>query len=145
MIHNIRRINAPKKWNFIRRRIVETKCDIICLQETKHEHVTMLMFGCPRNFDEFNCLPSISNAGGIITIWQCSRFSEELISKNEFVHSIKFCSKLTNQKWTLYNIYVPCWNNGRTVSLNWFSNIQVLSNESYIFLGDFNLSATTKK
>jgi hypothetical protein len=38
MIHNIRGINAPEKWNFVRRRITKTKCDIICLQETKREH-----------------------------------------------------------------------------------------------------------
>lgn len=34
LIHNISGINAPKKWNSTRRRITETKCDIICLQET---------------------------------------------------------------------------------------------------------------
>jgi exonuclease III len=35
LVHNIRGINTPEKWNSMRNRIVETKCDIICFQETK--------------------------------------------------------------------------------------------------------------
>lgn len=32
---NVRGINSDKKWNSIRDRIVESGCDIVCLQETK--------------------------------------------------------------------------------------------------------------
>jgi exonuclease III len=37
LVHNIRGINTPEKWNSMRNRIVETKCDIICFQETKKD------------------------------------------------------------------------------------------------------------
>jgi len=35
---NVRGVNLDKKWNAIRDRIVDSKCDIVCLQETKREH-----------------------------------------------------------------------------------------------------------
>lgn len=94
---------------------------------------------CPTYFDKFCYHPSITSSGGIITIWQGTKFLGELISDNDLAYSIKFCSKLTNQNWTLWNIYDPCSNNGRTEFLSWFSNIQIPPNETWIFLGDFNL------
>lgn len=94
---------------------------------------------CPIYFDKFCYHPSIASSGGIITILQGTKFSGELIFDNDFAHSIKFCSKLTNQNWTLCNIYAPCSNNGRIEFLSWFSNIQIPPNETWIFLGDFNL------
>jgi exonuclease III len=33
--HNIRGINSNTKWNSLRNSILETNCDIICIQETK--------------------------------------------------------------------------------------------------------------
>ena len=37
---NIRGINSNKKWNSIRDKIVESKCNILCLQETKRHLFT---------------------------------------------------------------------------------------------------------
>jgi exonuclease III len=38
LCHNIRGINSNVKQNFIKNKIQETGCDIICLQETKREN-----------------------------------------------------------------------------------------------------------
>lgn len=50
---NIRGLNAEKKWNAVRSN--ETQCEIICLQETKREHIDIefLKKFCPLRFDKF--------------------------------------------------------------------------------------------
>jgi exonuclease III len=35
MSHNILGINSDNKWNSLRNSIMETNCDILCIQETK--------------------------------------------------------------------------------------------------------------
>jgi exonuclease III len=52
---NIRGINSTNKWTAIRSKISETKCDIICLQETKRAHFDQayLRNFCGPNFDCF--------------------------------------------------------------------------------------------
>jgi exonuclease III len=54
----------------IRSKIMETKCDIICLQETKKENFdqNFIRKYCPPTFDRFEFVPSISNSGGTIII-----------------------------------------------------------------------------
>lgn len=39
---NVRGINSDKKWDAVRDRVVESMCDIICLQETKKQSFDLL-------------------------------------------------------------------------------------------------------
>jgi len=34
---NIRGINSKKKWDAVRDRVVDSNCDVVCLQETKKQ------------------------------------------------------------------------------------------------------------
>lgn len=73
---NIRGLNAEKKWNAVRSKINETQCDIICLQETKREHIDseFLKQFCPARIDTFEFLPSIGASGGTLTTWELNIF-----------------------------------------------------------------------
>lgn len=73
---NIRGLNSNKKWDSIRDKIVESQCDIICLQETKKElfDLAFVKKFCSPAFDAFEYLPSVRASGGIITIWKSSFF-----------------------------------------------------------------------
>jgi endonuclease/exonuclease/phosphatase family metal-dependent hydrolase len=58
---NIRGINSTHKWAALRSKIHESKCDIICLQETKREnfdHAYVKNF-CPHNLTILNSLPQL--------------------------------------------------------------------------------------
>jgi hypothetical protein len=35
---NVRGVNSQSKWDAIRNKVGEHKCNIVCLQETKHKH-----------------------------------------------------------------------------------------------------------
>jgi exonuclease III len=81
LTHNIRGVNAPEKWNSLRSKIIESKCDIVCVQETKRDSfdATYLRNFSPRSFDEFCFHPTMGSSGGMITFSQSSKFSREQI------------------------------------------------------------------
>jgi len=58
---NIRGINAQEKWDALRWKIIESACQIICIQETKRENFDIFYIKkfCPRNFDQFAFLPQL--------------------------------------------------------------------------------------
>jgi exonuclease III len=110
LCHNIRGINSDKKWNSIKNKVQETKCEIICLQETKRETFDDLYLSnfCPRDFDSFCYTPLVGSLGGTIIIWKSSKFQGSMIFQNDFGQSVEFCSKLNGHRWTLTDIYAPC-------------------------------------
>jgi exonuclease III len=74
---NVRGLNSETKWISIRDKIIESKSEIICLQETKREQfdVGYIRNFCPIEFDSFELLPSIGASGGILVAWKSSAFS----------------------------------------------------------------------
>jgi hypothetical protein len=54
----VRGLNSEKKWNSIRDKIVESKCDIVFLQETKKEQFDSTFIGI---FVHSTLIPSLSN------------------------------------------------------------------------------------
>jgi exonuclease III len=65
---NIRGTNDPEKWPLILNKIKESGCHVICLQESKREHVDLpfLRNFCPRNFDSFAFVPSVGRSGVLL-------------------------------------------------------------------------------
>jgi endonuclease/exonuclease/phosphatase family metal-dependent hydrolase len=108
--YNIRGINSDTKWNSLWNSIMETNCDILCIQETKKESFddSYIRYFCNRSLDKFAFGPSMEASGGFITIWKGTHFDAEVIEQNLFGHTILFRSKLTSQVWWLTNIYAPC-------------------------------------
>ena len=94
---------------------------------------------CPNKFDSFDYLPSIGASGGIITIWKSTLFSGTRAFQNDFSTSVTFTSQLSNDTWTLTNIYGPCQNDRKMDFLDWFSNITMPDSMDWLVLGDFNL------
>jgi len=78
---NIRGINAQEKWDALRGKIIESACQIICIQETKRENFDIFYIKkfCPRNFDQFAFSPSVGAAGGLLIAWNSSVFEGSVI------------------------------------------------------------------
>jgi len=138
---NVRGLNSEKKWDAIRDKIVESGCDIVCLQETKREtfDLQFLRKFCPKSFDAFEFLPSVGASGGVITIWKSHLFDGSLIFSNDYGISVEFTSKHNAIEWVLTNIYAPCTSAGKVHFLNWFKEIQMPPEILWMILGDFNL------
>jgi hypothetical protein len=85
---NVRGINSDKKWNSIRDCIVESGCDIVCLQETKRAvfDLSFVRFFCPPSFDRFEFLPSVGASGGSIILWKSNFFKATWCFKTIMQH-----------------------------------------------------------
>jgi exonuclease III len=99
LCHNIRDINSDGKHNSIRNKVLETRCDIVCLQETKRDHfdITYLKKICPTDFDCVSFTPSFGASGGTIIIWKGNKLHGEVILENEFAQAVQFMSKLNGE------------------------------------------------
>jgi len=137
---NVRGINSDKKWNSIRDKIVESGCDIACLQGTKREHfdANFIRSFCPP-FDCFEFLPSVGASGGSIIIWKGLLFSGFCVFQNLYAQSVEFTSLHNGVTWLLTNIYAPCTPPGKRAFLRWFKHIPMPPQVDWLVVGDFNL------
>jgi len=78
---NVRGINSEDKWEAIKSKIREAKCDIFCLQETKKDFFDSQYIRnfCPEHIDSFDFLPSNGASGGCIILWNSSKFIDNPI------------------------------------------------------------------
>jgi len=138
---NVRGNNFSWKWDAVKNKVIVAQCDIVCLQETKKESFdsAFLKKILPSTFDEFDFIPSVGAAGGILIVWKSNLFSAVRTSHNAFSLTMEFCSKHNCTKWSLTNIYAPCTPEGKQSFLNWFKNLQIPPLTDWIILGDFNL------
>jgi exonuclease III len=138
---NVRGINSEQRWEAIRGKVIEAKCDILCLQETKRasfdEHYIRKF--CPRSLDDFAFLPSTGNSGGSLIVWNSSKFFGHLSFQNEYAQSVEFTCKLSGEVWILTNVYAPCTSEGKMAFLNWFKHIEMPDEVKWLIVGDFNL------
>ena len=106
---NIRGLNSPDKWLAIRQKIEESVAGVVCIQETKRENFDLAYIHnfCPQRLNKFEFLPSIGASGGILTAWNGSMFTRELLFQNKFSLSIQFTYNISTNKWILSNIYGP--------------------------------------
>jgi hypothetical protein len=103
---NVRGINSVVKGNGIHCAIRESRCDIICLQETKKDFFDMadLRKFCPNSFDAFAFVPSVGNSGGFITVWNSSKLVGSVIFQNDYALSVEFSTNSSNESWIVTNI-----------------------------------------
>lgn len=143
---NISGINAEEKWDAIGSKIRESKCDIICLQETKREFfdAQFIRKFCPPSFNAFDFLPSVGAYGGCIILWNSSKFSGTPVFQNDFAHTVELTCKLSGDSWLLTNFYAPCTLEGKMVFLDWFKHIEMPDETKWLITGDFNLIRKSK-
>jgi exonuclease III len=139
---NVRGINSDKKWNSIRDKILESGCEIVCIQETKREafELNFIRKFCPPDFNSFQYLPSVGASRGILVAWKGHLFSGQLAFSNEFAISVDFTAKQNNEQWILTTVYAPCTLVGKRNFLEWFINVQMPPEIDWLTVGDFNLT-----
>lgn len=125
----------------MRVKIEESQCLIICLQETKCElfDQRFLRKFCPRRFDNFVYAPLVGASRGIIILWNSAMFSGSLVDIKAFGIIMNFTSTHNSQQWTLVNVYGPCQGPERDHFVHWLYHLNILVEEFWLFVGDFNL------
>jgi hypothetical protein len=98
---NVRGINSVVKGNGIHCTIRDSRCDIVCLQETKKDFFDRadLRKFCPNSLDAFAFVPSVGNSGGFITVWNSSKLMDTVIFQNDYALSFEFYANSSNESW----------------------------------------------
>ena len=78
---NVRGLNNPAKRNVVREFVVESKVNLVCLQETKIDVFDpFLVMQCiGPSFDGFAYLPAIETRGVVLLAWKSSDLEVEAI------------------------------------------------------------------
>lgn len=141
MCWNVRGMNAVRKWDSIRNKIVEANCDIICYQETKKENIDQryLRKVLLASFDAFVFPPSVGASGGLLVAWRSNLSDGSLKLSTSYALAVQFTSKLNCAVWNLINIYGPCTNEGRVEFCDWLKSVDMEQDEDWILLGNFNM------
>ena len=107
---NVWGLNSESRQLAVKKKIDESGCSVICLQETKCMHIDQrfLRKFYPRRFDNFAYVPSVGASAGIVVIWNSSFFDGRLIEANPYGVIDEFYSKHTSEVWTLVSVYGLC-------------------------------------
>ena len=52
---------------------------------------------------------------------------------------MEFTSRLNNESWLLTSVYAPCTPSEKREFLNWLRDIEVLDDQDWLVVGDFNI------
>lgn len=114
---------------------------MVCLQETKKDLFDddYIRKFCPRAVDKFVYSPSDGASGGVIVIWNSTRFVGNLVHLNSYSITMKFECCLSGKSFHLTNIYGPCTPEGKVDFINWLYNFDTEHLDDWVLAGDFNL------
>ena len=137
---NVRGLNSGDKQLALSNAITSSGCAVICLQETKKPSfdLSFIKSCCPCHYDQFALVPSRGASGGIVTIWNSTIFSADVLLSEDFALVTHFKSTQSAQCWTLVNVYGPCQGEQRNHFIHWLCSLNIPSNEDWLFVGDFN-------
>jgi len=138
---NIRGLNAEEKWNAVKNKVINSNCDIVCLQETKMDHFDMAFLKkiLPPAFDDFAFIPAVGASGGLLVAWKSSLFSGLVKLTTGFAIAIELTATIDNTSWTLLNVYGPCSAEGKLEFSRWIKSLTFSDEDLWLILGDFNL------
>ncbi|CAO2037441.1 unnamed protein product [Urochloa humidicola] len=139
---NVRGLGDKIKCNNVRLAIPDPPPSIICLQETKLQHIDrfkVASFLPARLASSYTFQPSDVASGGIITAWEPSLFSLVSSSFQLYTLTTTFQATTTNLAFTLTNCYGPCHHPDKPLFLNELISLQASISGIWSVLGDFNL------
>jgi len=140
LIWNVRGLNDAARRNSVRDVILSSNAEIVCLQETKIEHmnqrVFLSVFGS--SYDKFVALPANGTRGGILIAWKSNTCQAIATRVDTFSVSVWF-SEQEGRNWWFTGVYGPQEDEEKVLFLQELRNIRGLCNGPWLLAGDFNL------
>jgi exonuclease III len=125
---NVRRIVDINKYALVKDAIIESKCDIVCLQETKWKQhsIFRLKIICPNKFKEYHTRDETSTKGGIL-ISCTSKYKCHLLQQHIYTTIvILICQQ---QNFMLTCVYGPTSDVNKLNFLNELREIRTISSD----------------
>jgi Endonuclease/Exonuclease/phosphatase family len=136
---NVRGICNASKCNVVKELIRESRCAVVCIQETKwtSHSIFRLRNICNGTFQNASFTDAIGASGGTLTTWKSfitSSFSLPLLHTNTVILQTS-----SNFSFLLTNVYGPIDDSRRSDFFNELRLIRMISDLPWIILGDFNV------
>ncbi len=137
---NVRGLNGREKCVVVRSFIKYCKCCVICFQETKLAHTSLLKFKsfCGAHIRDFRTLDADGTRGGLLTAWNPALFDCSTHWTGKFSLTTVLIRKVDGFIFTITNVYGPT---GLTLKEVFFRELQELGPRVegvWALLGDFN-------
>lgn len=128
------------RWG-VRSLVEQTKCNILCVQETKRASIPAAMLSeiaGPR-LDGSLVLPALGTRGGVLLAWDTSFFQMGLVDMSDFAITASVVRSTGGPAWTLTSVYGPSDDAAKPLFLQDLARIRGLVSGPWLLMGDFNL------
>jgi exonuclease III len=140
LIWNVRGLNNKSRRDSVRSLIDSVKPEVVCLQETKKENISMwtVMSTLGADFDEFVFLPADGSRGGILVAWKGNVCKAIASRVDVFSVSVQF-QQSEGPPWWFTGVYGPQSDVLKVQFLQELRSIRLTCVGPWAVGGDFNL------
>jgi exonuclease III len=138
---NVRGLNSPDKMMMVRNLLRQWRVDIVCLQETKLEHISRRVvnsvWGCP--YVDWCYAAAIGAAGGILLMWDKRVVSRLDMEVGECVAACSFKNVVEGFEWAFAGVYGPNGDFDRHCFWDEWAGLMSCWDLPWCIGGDFNV------
>jgi hypothetical protein len=139
---NVRGLNEGKKRLRVRRLLSQWKVDIVCLQETKLDLITLdlvqSIWRCP--YVEWSYVASNGASGGILLMWDRRVVSKVEVCHGSYVVACSFRNVEDGMEWAFAGVYGPNRDAARRMMWEELAGLLCLWELPWCIGGDFNVT-----
>jgi hypothetical protein len=139
---NVRGLNEGKKRLRVRRLLSQWKVDIVCLQETKLDLITLdlvqSIWRCP--YVEWSYVASNGASGGILLMWDRRVVSKVEVCHGSYVVACSFRNVDDGMEWAFAGVYGPNRDAARRMMWEELAGLLCLWELPWCIGGDFNVT-----
>lgn len=140
LIWNVRGLNKKARRDVLREMIVVTRPQIVCLQETKVQNMTLsiLLSTLGAELDQHSLLPAVGTRGGILIAWQSLACQALTMRVDTFSVSVLFQNK-DGRQWWFTGVYGPQQDDQKILFHDELRLVRAACPGPWAIAGDFNL------
>nr|CAD1844395.1 unnamed protein product [Ananas comosus var. bracteatus] len=138
---NVRGLNDQAKCTTVRSLIRNSKCSVVCLQETKLASICFSKFRsiCGGQFHDFRTLDACGTRGGLLTTWNTALFDSVHCWAGDFSLNVVLKRIVDGQLFSISNVYGPTHDDLKPVFFLELRSIRDRSCGLWAAIGDFNV------
>lgn len=138
---NVRGLNDRARRCGVHSLVNQTRCSLLCLQETKHERFSDAMIAemVGARLTGSALLPVVGTRGGVLLAWDANLFDVSTLDISAFAISVIVQPRTWEAAWTLTTVYGPADEGLKQLFLDDLHRIRGMVAGAWLLIGDFNL------
>ena len=138
---NVRGLNNPRKREIVKNMLRDWRCDVVCLQETKLDHMDQSLIRSiwSNPYAGWEFVNAVNVARGILLLWDKRVLDKIDAYSGEFSVSCSWKGVVDGFVWTCTGVYGPTVETSRSTFWAELMDIRQRCNSPWCILGDFNV------